>query len=180
MVDPTHEQTAALQALQAAIERDASRAGVPGDAARRITLQEVPPPPAYAGFVKSIEKLFGARIQFVRSQGLPQEIGFNGLYQGGRNYPLQQFPGLWDWIAQSARRDSCLIGVVSEFGKIVRFRFLCSSQVGSPGYFSTHSTSRSTFKMALLEADSFKAGNDATSAADLMLTWVTRLIKSMM
>jgi len=65
VITPSHEESKALQALQAVLARDADRAKVSRDAIAGITTQQVPA--ACTGFVRSIEKPFGERVQFVRA-----------------------------------------------------------------------------------------------------------------
>ncbi|MFZ4534878.1 hypothetical protein [Propionivibrio sp.] len=79
ILSPTNEQTKVLQTLKDSLGKDSGRAKVSDAGIRSITLQQVPD--AYDGFVSTVQKLFGVRIQFVRAQGLTRGIEFSGDYR---------------------------------------------------------------------------------------------------
>jgi len=88
LTNPTHDQTKALQTLEAALAKDVSAAGLVRPAEGATTLQAVPD--VYSGFLRTIERLFGVSIQFVHAEGLAKGVGFVDLCRFGGQ--------LADWV----------------------------------------------------------------------------------
>ena len=76
---PSEQVARDVQFLRQQIEEAAGRAGL---SARSATIEPAKVPDAARGMVAIVKRVFGVDVRFVRAEGLPSDLAFDGIYVG--------------------------------------------------------------------------------------------------